>query len=219
MVADTRESLAGIPADVERAAAKLEHGRAELESAGIRTRRTSSRRAVENAQDQQSAWRRADLVVEITKGLPDCLGGLDRSQVKALVNELADAALQPGTRHGVVRLTAREPRPAPDGAQARGRPVRSTPATVPRGTPRRPTWSAKAASSNKATELGAPAVRPRGDRAAVPPAPDSTRGRSSPSRSILGSGRRMEVVAAPAGTGKSRLAGAIHDVWTRKSAR
>ncbi|NED01261.1 hypothetical protein G3I55_06280, partial [Streptomyces sp. SID6648] len=71
------------------------------------------RQAVENAQDQKSTWRRGDLIVEITKELPDCLGGLERHQVTALVNELADAALQSGTETGVVRLTAANLVPLP----------------------------------------------------------------------------------------------------------
>ena len=67
----------------------------------------------------------------------------------------------------------------------------------------------------QATELGAPAVSREAIDTAVVEA-GLNEGQEKAFRSILASGRRMEVVAAPAGTGKSRLAGAIHDVWTQE---
>src|SRR5690606_21546996 len=172
------------------------------------------RRAVENVQDQKSAWRRADLVVEISKELPDCLGGLERHQVKAIVNELADAALQSGTDTGVVRLTAPNLVPLPaelcreDGQSIYAR----------HGARRYATEAHLERTGRliaKATELGAPAVGREVIEEGVAGAQHNG-AQEKAFRAILGSGRRMEVVAAPAGTGKSRLAGAIHDVWTKE---
>lgn len=218
MVADTRESLAGIPAQVERASAQLERDErpleltpGELESRLEFQPEEIVRRAVEAVQDQKSAWRRADLVVEISRGLPDCLGGLERHQVTALVNELADAALQPGTEDGVVRLTAPNLVPLPQELQrADGLSVYAR-----HGARRFATETHLRREGRiiaKATEVGAPAVAQEAIEAAVAGA-ELNEGQEGALRSILGSGRRMEVVAAPAGTGKSRLAGALHDCW------
>ncbi|MFF8432434.1 MobF family relaxase [Streptomyces sp. NPDC016566] len=214
MVADTRESLADIPAEVERASAELEQRAADLESGLEFDPQKVLRTAVENAQDAKSAWRRGDLIVEITKQLPDCLGGLERSQVRALVNELADAALQPGTETGVVRLTARNLVPLPqeltreDGLSVYARHGARRYATEAH-------LQREGRVIEQATELGAPAVSREAIEEAVAEA-GLNEGQETAFRSILASGRRMEVVAAPAGTGKSRLAGAIHDVWTQE---
>jgi len=214
MVADTRESLADIPAQVERATAELERDGRTLES-GLELDPTKVvRQAMENAQDQKSTWRRGDLIVEITKELPDCLGGLERHQVTALVNELADAALQPGADTAVVRLTARNLVPLPpelcreDGLSVYARHGARRYATEAH-------LEREGRIIAKATELGAPAVGREAIEAAVAGA-GLNEGQEKAFRSILASGRRMEVVAAPAGTGKSRLAGAIHDVWTQE---
>ncbi|MER6138313.1 MobF family relaxase [Streptomyces sp. NPDC001815] len=214
MVADTRESLADIPADVERATADLERRSADLESGLEFDPAKVVRTAVENAQDQKGAWRRGDLIVEITKQLPDCLGGLERDQVRGLVNELADAALQPGTDTGVVRLTARNLVPLPpelcreDGLSVYARHGARRYATKDH-------LEREGRIIEQATELGAPAVSREAIDAAVAEA-GLNEGQEKAFRSILASGRRMEVVAAPAGTGKSRLAGAIHDTWTQE---
>ncbi|MFI1291646.1 MobF family relaxase [Streptomyces sp. NPDC020792] len=214
MVADTRESLADIPAEVERASAELEQRAADLESELEFDPAKVVRTAVENAQDQKSAWRRGDLIVEITKQLPDCLGGLERDQMRALVNELADAALQPGAEAGVVRLTARNLVPLPqeltreDGLSVYARHGARRYATEAH-------LEREGRVIEQATELGAPAVSRDAIDTAVVEA-GLNEGQEKAFRSILASGRRMEVVAAPAGTGKSRLAGAIHDVWSQE---
>ncbi|MFD4143052.1 MobF family relaxase [Streptomyces sp. NPDC058572] len=214
MVADTRESLAGIPAQVESATAELERDARKLESDLEFDPVKVVRQAVENAQDQKSTWRRSDLVVEITKELPDCLGGLERHQVRALVNELADTALQSGTETGVVRLTAANLVPLPqeltreDGLSVYARHGGLRYATEAH-------LEGEGRIIAKATELGAPAVRREAIEEAVAGA-GLNEGQEKAFRSILSSGRRMEVVAAPAGTGKSRLAGAIHDIWTQE---
>ncbi|MFD5234305.1 MobF family relaxase [Streptomyces qaidamensis] len=214
MVSDTRESLADIPAQVERATAELEQRAADLESGLEFDPAKAVRTAVENAQDTKSAWRRGDLIVEITKQLPDCLGGLERDQVRALVNELADAALQPDADTEVVRLTARNLVPLPqeltreDGLSVYARHGALRYATKTH-------LEREGRVIEQATELGAPAIARETIDEAVAEA-GLNEGQEKAFRSILASGRRMEVVAAPAGTGKSRLAGAIHDVWTRE---
>ncbi|WP_406730002.1 MobF family relaxase (plasmid) [Streptomyces sp. GD-15H] len=214
MVSDTRESLADIPAVVEHATAELEQRAADLESGLEFDPQKVVRTAVENAQDQKSAWRRGDLIVEITKQLPDCLGGLERDQVRALVNELADAALQPGAETSVVRLTARNLVPLPqeltreDGLSIYARHGARRYATEAH-------LQREGRVIEQATELGAAAVSRDAIDTAVVEA-GLNEGQEQAFRSILASGRRMEVVAAPAGTGKSRLAGAIHDVWTQE---
>ncbi|MFD8242399.1 MobF family relaxase [Streptomyces albidoflavus] len=214
MVADTRESLADIPAQVERASADLERDGGSLESGLEFDPEKVVRQAVENAQDQKSTWRRGDLIVEITKELPDCLGGLERHQVAALVNELADAALQSGTETGVVRLTAANLVPLPpELTREDGLSVYARHGAVRYATEDHLEREGRIIA--KATELGAPAVGREAIEEAVATA-GLNEGQEKAFRSILASGRRMEVVAAPAGTGKSRLAGAIHDVWTQE---
>ncbi|MET7843677.1 MobF family relaxase [Streptomyces sp. NPDC005356] len=217
MVADTRESLADIPADVERATAELEQRQPVLEplESGLEFDPAQVvREAVEAAQDQKSAWRRGDLVVELTKRLPDCMGGLERHQIKAVISELADAALQPGGDAGVVRLTAKNLVPLPpelqrdDGLSVYARHGARRYATEAH-------LQREGRIIEKATELGAPALaREVIDRAVAEAGLNE--GQEAAFRSILASGRRMEVIAAPAGTGKSRLAGALHDVWTQE---
>ncbi|MCX4707162.1 MobF family relaxase [Streptomyces sp. NBC_01373] len=214
MVTDTRESLADIPAEVERATAEVERRQADLESGLEFDPAKVVRTAVENAQDQKSAWRRGDLIVEITKQLPDCLGGLERDQVRALVNELADAALQSGTDTEVVRLTARNLVPLPQElCREDGLSVYARHGAVRYAT--KDHLEREGRVIEQATELGARAVAREAIDAAAAEA-GLNEGQEQAFRSILASGRRMEVVAAPAGTGKSRLAGAIHDVWTQE---
>src|SRR5690606_24302400 len=135
-------------------------------------------------------------------------------QVKAIVNELADAALQSGTDTGVVRLTAPNLVPLPaELTREDGQSIYA------RHGARRYATDAHLERTGRliatATELGAPAVGGEVRAEAVDGAP-LDEGQETAFRPGRGSGRRMEVVAAPAGSGKGRRAGAIHDVWTRE---
>lgn len=217
MVADTRESLADIPAEVERASTdleQLERHQADLESGLEFDPAKVVRTALENAQDQKSAWRRGDLIVEITRGLPDCLRGLERDQVRALVNELADAALQPGTNIEVVRLTARNLVPLPqeltreDGLSIYSRHGARRYVT-------RDHLKREGRLIEQATELGAPAASRKAIDAAAAEA-GLNESQEKAFRSILASGRRMDFVHAAAGAGKTYVMGPIHDVWTQE---
>lgn len=64
------------------------------------------RRAVAAIQEQKPTWRRADLLVELNRQLPDTLGGMEAQEVTELLNTLADQALDPGNDNGVVCATA-----------------------------------------------------------------------------------------------------------------
>ncbi|WP_306324110.1 MobF family relaxase, partial [Streptomyces sp. CC224E] len=217
MVADTRESLANVPAEVERASEELERRQGDLERPAAELEFDPTkvvREAVEAAQEQKSAWRRGDLVVEITKRLPDCMGGLERHQIKSVVDELADAALQSGGDADVVRLTAKNLVPLPPELQRED----GLSVYAKHGARRYATEAhlrREGRIIEKATELGAPALGKEVIDQAVAGA-GLNEGQEAAFRSILGSGRRMEVVAAAAGTGKSRLAGALNDTWKRE---
>ncbi|MEU5547174.1 MobF family relaxase [Streptomyces sioyaensis] len=63
-------------------------------------------RAVAAVQEQKPTWRRADLLVELNRQLPDTLGGMEAHEVTALLNKLADEALDPANDNGVVGTTA-----------------------------------------------------------------------------------------------------------------
>ncbi|MFE5730243.1 MobF family relaxase [Streptomyces sp. NPDC056528] len=68
--------------------------------------RLIQQRAIAAVQEQKATWRRPDLLVELNRQLPDTLGGMEAHQVRDLLNQLADEALDPATDNGVVCTTA-----------------------------------------------------------------------------------------------------------------
>ncbi|MFI6541438.1 MobF family relaxase [Nonomuraea sp. NPDC050547] len=64
--------------------------------------------AVQEAQNERHTFTRFELVRYLSRHLPDHLGGLPAERVEALLEELADDALDPGRREGVRLVTAPE---------------------------------------------------------------------------------------------------------------
>ncbi|WP_460362784.1 MobF family relaxase [Actinocorallia lasiicapitis] len=64
--------------------------------------------AVAELEAARTWWTRPQLMAEISKALPDYLGGLDKYQIRDVLNELTDNALAPGAGHGVLLLNAPE---------------------------------------------------------------------------------------------------------------
>ncbi|HEY7261653.1 MAG TPA: AAA family ATPase, partial [Trebonia sp.] len=70
--------------------------------------------AVADAQQRKATFSRYELTRMINRYLPDFLGGLSGEQVTALLGELTDEALRPGSPAGTVLLTAPEMVPVPE---------------------------------------------------------------------------------------------------------
>lgn len=204
-VTEVRTSLADLPEKVAEAAA--EHGIAPVafDPAVV------VQRAVEQVQNEKAVFTRADLVVEVARQLPDCLGGLEAHQVTQLVGELADAALSPAASTGVVQLTAPELIPVPPELQrANGESVYSRHGSTRYATEAQLQREEQIYAA--ATRGGAPVVSREVIDAALASG-HLNDGQAAAFRSILGSGRVADLVVGPAGAGKSRLNAAIHDTW------
>ncbi|MFJ8957341.1 MobF family relaxase [Streptomyces sp. NPDC102381] len=93
-----RESLAEVPDRIahESAVHDLHRPAKEFNAEVIQ------QRAIAAVQEQKPTWTRPDLLVELNRQLPDTLGGLDRQQVRDLLNQLADDALSPTADNGVL---------------------------------------------------------------------------------------------------------------------
>ncbi|MFB7677870.1 MobF family relaxase [Kitasatospora purpeofusca] len=203
-VAATRESLSGVPGAV--AAASAEAGTEAVEF----DPRQVVRDAVAVVQSEKATFTRSALTVEIARQLPDCMGGLEAHQVRGLISELTDAALQ-ADGDDLVQLTAPELIPVPKELQlADGTSIYRMP-----GAER---WATEEQLQREERLLqlqqlqGAPALSPEAvEQALVDRGLNA--GQEAALRGILGSGRMAEVLVGPAGSGKSRLNGAIHDAW------
>lgn len=97
-----RESLADVPEQVGLKSASLDLNQPYE---AFDPQRVQAQ-AVAAVQEAKATWTRPDLLVELNRALPDTLGGLDRHQVRALLNQLADEALDPTADNGVVSTTA-----------------------------------------------------------------------------------------------------------------
>ncbi|MFE9334912.1 MobF family relaxase [Streptomyces sp. NPDC006925] len=204
-----RESLADVPDQVaERSAVHQLHRPARSFDPEV-----IQRRAVAAAQETKPTWTRPDLIVELTKQLPDTLGGLEAHQVTALINQLADDALSPTADNGVVCTKAPALVEIPAELQRRdGSFVYE---------PNPSTWDRYATEEHLrveerlrvfAGERGAPTVprelvedviQRRGLKGAQA---DFVRGAAT-------SGRRVDVLVGPAGAGKSYSLAALTELW------
>ncbi|MFI9332963.1 MobF family relaxase [Kitasatospora sp. NPDC052868] len=209
-VASTREALSDVPAAVADAAARYGTEAKEFDPTAL------VKRAVDAVQAEKSAFTRAALVVEVSRLLPDCLGGLEAHQVRAVVEELADAALT-GRDVDVVMLSAPELIPVPPSLQlADGTSIYGTPGGERYGTQRQLDREERLVTSLALD--GAPVFSAGAIEAAVE-GRGLNEGQERALRGILGSGRQAEVLVGPAGSGKSRLNGALHDAWTKSGRR
>ncbi|WP_431684159.1 MobF family relaxase [Kitasatospora sp. KL5] len=204
-IADTRASLAGVPAAVSAAALAAGTDRMEFDPAQV------IRDSIATVQLEKAAFTRSNLVVEVARNLPDCLGGLEAHQVKAVVDELADAALT-GREYDVVMLTAPELIPVPKSLQlANGESIYSVPQADQYAT--RQQLGREERIIRSTTLTGAPVFSEEAIEQALE-GRGLNAGQEAALRGILGSDRQAEVLVGPAGSGKSRLNAAIHDAWT-----
>jgi conjugative relaxase-like TrwC/TraI family protein len=166
-------------------------------------------RAVAELEQRQAVWQRHDLVAALIRQLPDGLVHADARQLRRQVDSLAERAL--GGRFGVVSLV---PPPAVEPpAELRRADGRSL------YEPHRPERYSTLRQLSREEQLlavagavGGPRLAPdvverlvgasrlAGDQAAV-------------ARAVLGSGKRLEVLVGPAGTGKSYTLGSLVGMW------
>ncbi|MFJ4851684.1 MobF family relaxase [Streptomyces sp. NPDC088733] len=204
-VEELRGSLADVPQQVRAASDELGVEAVPFDPTQV------VRNAVLAVQAEKSTWTKADLMVQVARELPDCLGGLESYQVTHLVRELTEAATAPDAGTAVVRLTPPELIPVPKELQlANGQSRYSDPSGDRYTTDR--TLQREANQLEYAQQLGAPQV----DVAAIEEAlarVELNEGQEAAFRGILGSGQKVEILVGPAGTGKSRLNAAVNDAW------
>lgn len=205
-IAETRESLKDLPEKV--AWESLQAG----EAAPFDPSQVIDE-AIAALQVEKSTWTRADLIVSLNKQLPDCLGALSAEQVTGLLGELADAALQPGSGTGVVRTTVPHLVPIPEElTRADGTFVYEP---HPNGFVRYATEAHLKAEDRirqRAEAYGARVVDRDLVEAALAGGTLNTR-QAAALEAIATSGRAVEVLVGPAGTGKSRLVATLTGVW------
>jgi len=203
-IAGTREALSGVPEAVAQAAREAGTERMEFDPAQV------VRDAVAVVQSEKSAFTRSNLTVEIARHLPDCLGGLEAHQVRTLINELTEAGLT-GDESQLVRLTAPELIPVPPSLQLEnGTSIYRLPESEQYATEHQLDMEERLLASTLV--VGAPALGQEAIEQALEGRGLNAR-QEAALRGILGSGRAAEVLVGPAGSGKSRLNGAIHDAW------
>ncbi|MEU9796912.1 MobF family relaxase [Streptomyces sparsogenes] len=204
-----RESLADVPDQVaERSAVHQMHRPAKPFDPEV-----IQRRAIEAVQEQKPTWTRPDLIVELTKQLPDTLGGLEAHQVTDLLNQLADDALSPTADNGVVCTKAPALVDVPAELQRRD------------GTfiyePNPSTWDRYATEEHLrvedrlrqfAGERGAPTVPVELVEEVI--ARRGLKGAQADFvRAAATSGRKVDLLVGPAGAGKSYTMAALTEVW------
>jgi len=189
-------------------------------------------RAVTAVQEKKSAWTRGDLIVELRRAMPACLGAVNEDTIRSALNELADRATAPWVdvedpttdrREEVYRLTAPELIAAPEELRrSRGESLYSTHGRDLYAT--RGQLDAEAGIETSATTVGAPRVDDRAARRVLKEldarlAEDGHRLGADQAAAIAGvltSGRRTDVLIGPAGTGKSYTMGALSGAWERE---
>ena len=198
----------------------------------------AAQKAVALAQQEKSAWTRADLIKYLGRVLPRT--GRDPAAAAALLEDLADRALA-SEFEPVTCLEAPEPAEVPAQLAARGRAQRLPAAR------RHPVRHARAAghgrTHGRASRRGRRAARdPRAGRARARRGPGAARGRAGRTRArtraqdardaqdtrtgsglredqaaaalaVLADGRLVSVINAPAGSGKTRVLAEAARIW------
>jgi hypothetical protein len=198
--------------------------------------------ALAEVQAARAVWGRSQLLAAIDAHLPGWLGGLDAAAVRAVLEGLTDRALAPGAGHGVVCLEAPELAETPPALRrADGRSVYSPHDRALYTT--RPQLDAEEQLLAAAGDRGGPAADPQQAAAALGAAPADFAGlpgRAGPGAAgqrvpaavegrrwadglrsdqaaavygILTSGRPVDILVGPAGTGKSRTMGTLAHLW------
>jgi conjugative relaxase-like TrwC/TraI family protein len=175
-------------------------------------------RALAAVSEERQSWTRADLTGKLSEQLPANLG-VAPGQVRPLLEGLADRALEQAVRLSPVRDNRHLPAELrrTDGAS-----VHSAPAPVQYAT--KDQLAGERTLREAAVRRGAPAMTAAGAERAIAgyEARNGMRldeGQAAALRGILTSGAILQVVAAPAGTGKSVLDGALAQIWTAGKVR
>ncbi|MFF1399331.1 MobF family relaxase [Streptomyces sp. NPDC058287] len=204
-----RESLADVPEQVaERSAVHQLHRPAtEFDPEIIQ------RRAIAAVQEAKPTWTRPDLIVELTKQLPDTLGGLEARQVTDLLNKLADDALSPTADNGVVCTKAPALVDVPLELQRRDGSFvyEPNPATFDRYATeehirieeRLRKFAGERGAPTVPAELVEDVITRRGLKGA----------QADFVRAAATSGRQVDLLVGPAGAGKSYTLAALTEVW------
>ena len=204
-----RESLADVVDEVAHESAVHEKYRPAREF----DPQTIQRRAIAAVQEARPTWTRPDLVVELTKQLPDTLGGLERRQVLELVNQLADDALDPAADNGVVCTAAPSLVAVPAELQRRDGTFiyEPDPKTFDRYATeehirleeRMKEFAGQRGGPSVPAELVEEVIARRG-----------LKGKQADFvRSAASSGRQLDLLVGPAGAGKSYTLAALTEVW------
>ena len=167
--------------------------------------------AIADVEATRAEWNRHDLVAGIVRHLPEQLGGLSAEEVRNLVDELADKALTFAVDRDVITLTVPELIEVPD--ELRRADGRS------QFEPHRPERYATKAQLEREDSLLAAARQTGAPQVQEPQIEKMLRdtGLASDQREavaeVLGSGKRVEVLVGPAGTGKSYTVGTLVELW------
>lgn len=171
------------------------------------------RRAIAAVQEQKPTWTRPDLLVELNRQLPDTLGGLDRHQVRELLNQLAADALSPTADNGVVRTKAPALVEIPEELQRADGTFKYEP--NPDTFDRYATEEALRTEERLAQfagERGAPTVPSELVEEVIERR--GLKGRQADFvRAAATSGRKVDLLVGPAGAGKSYTLAALTEVW------
>ncbi|MGH3979873.1 MAG: MobF family relaxase, partial [Pseudonocardiaceae bacterium] len=173
------------------------------------------RAAIHEVQQARASWTRSDLMLAIKQQLPGRVAAQDGPTVERFIGGLADEALKPGSRYGLVLLTAPDVVTPPqellrdsDG-RSRFRPHRDERYCT------EGQLSAEERLVATARAGGAPVLTR--EQLVVVEAELVQRGLGADQRDavlgILGSGRRGDVLIGPAGAGKSYTTGALKNAW------
>ena len=169
------------------------------------------KQAIADVEATKAVWKRHDLVAGIVRHLPDELGGLSAQQVRTLVDELAERALTAAVDRDVITLTIPELIEVPD--ELRRADGRS------KFEPHRPDRYATKAQLEREESLLAAACQtgaPQASEKRIEELLSDTRlggDQREAVTKILGSGKRLEVLVGPAGTGKSYTVGTLVELW------
>ncbi|UGQ12040.1 AAA family ATPase [Yinghuangia sp. ASG 101] len=175
-------------------------------------------RSLEAVGAAKATFTRSDIVREIDRQLPDCLGGLTPAQVSRLLDDLADDALTPWQseqrpgRPAVARLTPPTAAAPPDeltraetGGSRYQRPRRDLYTTDARLVTE--TDITEAAAAHDAPTIPAHIVQHVVDQS------DLNTEQAAAARAIATSGRAIDILVGPAGTGKSHTIARLSQAW------
>jgi AAA domain/TrwC relaxase len=201
--------------------------------------------AVSGVQAAHPVWSRGQLLAAIDAQLPGWLGGLDAAQVRQVLEELTSQALAGG--HGVVNLEAAELAevPAalrrPDGRSVYSPHDRALYTTRPQLDREEQLLAAACQSGGPAVPAEAVAAALGADPAELDALPGRIQPGTAPAEAVTGgqerryagglrpdqaaavwgimtSGRPVDLLIGPAGTGKSRIMGTLAALWDEQAA-